>query len=120
GGAQAKLRVIVAVDHRVFRVVGDYPEPVENEQPPADRWNAVVDGRIRHRNAEREGDAEKPLREEEKTLEERIRDRDGSGGKRQQDGRAVRREHEGERATSKDRADGERFPARYFTDCERP
>jgi len=46
------LRVVGAINHRVFGVVRDDPEQVDHEQRPCERRNAILHGRVRHRHAE--------------------------------------------------------------------
>jgi hypothetical protein len=84
GSPHADPLVVVAVDHRVLGVVGDDPQQVEREHPPAGPLDLPADRRERHRDAERERDAEERLRQREEALEERVGDRDRESRERQQ------------------------------------
>src|SRR6266852_1448081 len=72
GCFDADAQIVVAIHHRVFGIVGDRPEDVGKEQPPALGRDGAEYCRVPHRDAEAERDSEIGLRDRKKSLGQGI------------------------------------------------
>src|SRR6266496_3087364 len=79
----ADAQIILAIHHRVFGIVGDRPEDVGKEQPPALGRDGSEYCGVPHRNAEAERDSEIGLRNRKKSLGQGIGRRKAERGKRE-------------------------------------
>src|SRR5438105_14892860 len=70
--ANADVDVVVPIDHRVFGVVSDDPEKIDDQQHPGEQRHGILHGSERHRDAERKCDSEERLRKREEALEKWI------------------------------------------------
>src|SRR5258706_774668 len=75
-GLESELDVVVAIDHRVLRIVRNRPKYVGEQQHPRERNNVVLVRGKRHRDTEAERDAEPRLRHPEHAFQERINHRE--------------------------------------------
>src|SRR5882672_5008331 len=81
GRLDADAHIVVAIHHRVFGIVGDRPEDVGKEQPPALGRDGFEYCRVPHRDAEAERDSEIGLRNRKKSLGQGIGRRKAERGK---------------------------------------
>ena len=78
-------------------VVSEGIEDVRREEEPALERQALLDGGIRHGDAEAEGYAEECLRQRKEALGEGVERRDGERDEGKRDRQAVQKKHEAER-----------------------
>jgi len=92
-GLDADPQIVVAIDHRVHRVVGDNPEHAGHEQQPRLARQCRLDARISHQQPPAECSAEHDLRQVGPAFHERIRDGDGEAADGEPPGQGVQ-EHQ--------------------------
>ena len=85
GRLHTNQKIVVAVDHRVERVVGQCPGDVTQEQGPDDPVEWLVVGGKRHRYRHRKSEPEPDLGPEREPLEPRINNSKTERNKRQLD-----------------------------------
>ena len=126
-GLHADAQVVVAVDHRVFGVVGQHPEQVADDQAPGLPGHcrdqaAPGPGRHSrldlhdakgHRDAEAEGHAQHRLRHRDMTLGVGVNKSHCQRRNGQQDRRRRGGQHQQEGGECQRSADGQRLPHRH-------
>src|SRR6267378_816140 len=81
GRLDSDTQIVVAIHHRIFRIVGDRPKDVGKEQPPTLGRDGSEYSGVPHRNAEPERDPKIGLGNREKSLGQRIGRRKAERGK---------------------------------------
>ena len=107
GGFHANLHVVLAIHHRVKRVVADDPQEAGGKQQPRLRGNRAGHRRERHGDAPTEGDAQRRLRPVRPALAERVghRHRRADRGQRAAQGVEYPRHRGAQRAEQKQQRD---------------
>src|SRR5256885_18870 len=81
GRFDADTQIVVAIHHSIFRIVGDRPEDVGKEQPPAFGRDGLEDCGVPHRNAEPERDSKIGLGNRQESFGQGIGRREAKRGK---------------------------------------
>lgn len=119
-GLDADQQVVIAVDHRIGRVVSNGPQHVGGQHQPRRRRHLVLHRGIRHRNAEAERNAQVGLRNRKEALEERIRAGNQHRRHRQPLGQRVERQDQREGDERQHGGHGQRLPGRDQAGGQRP
>src|SRR6266513_3370699 len=81
GRFDADTQIVVAIHHSIFCIVGDRPEDVGKEQPPAFGRDGLEDCGVPHRNAEPERDSKIGLGNRQESFGQGIGRREAKRGK---------------------------------------
>ena len=107
--ADADFQIVVAIDHGIFRIVGQDPEQIAQHQPQGLLRNVALRGGKGHGNAPAEGDAQYGLRHRHEPFGIRIGDADEQGGDGAEDGLPGCCQHQQKRNKSQNRTHGQCF-----------
>ena len=108
-GFDANLQIIVAINHRVFGIVGNHPKQIAHYQPQRLRGHMPLGGCIGHGNAPAKGQPQHGLRYRDQALGKRVGHADEQRRKGIQNGGQIGAQHQQKCQKSQCGAHGQRL-----------